>query len=285
MDVKEIDNGNLALLSVGVPPSTYFFCRRGLPRMVGWQITMADDTVRDVLFSEIDGAGAIDGGGSGLHFNGRTMPLAGSAALQFDDLTFTIGECDGHGLCFVPENHGSLPHFPKISYGLFDLHLRVEISIVNGGTMPLYWRPEVHFFINLPWMRGIPMEKFVVKGSAKKHLRLDDNWNVVGTAKATGRTSLGVLQDGHIGFAQLQDGKIWLGTPNEEEGLSFIFGHRTPRCVLAIGQAENPESVEVAFLSSLPTDGDGEISHGDLRSHATVAPGTTDSFAVELSAY
>jgi hypothetical protein len=285
MNGKELDYGGLALLSVEVPPSRYLFARNGIPRMIGWQIALAGGAVRDVLFSELDGAHRPASIGSSLRFHVRTMPLAGFAAIPFDDLPFAVEEEDGRSMVFVPENRNSLPCLPRITYGLSELYFRVEISIANGDSMPLYWRPEIHFFINLPWVEGIPLEKFVLRSVARRRLRLGGNWNVIGTAKAAEKMSLDGLKDGPMGLAQLQDNKIWLGTPNEEEGLSFIFGNKTARSVFVIGKADGDEKVEVAFLSSPPTEDAEEISNGDVCGYVAVAPGGTDSFAAELSAY
>ncbi|MDR1433076.1 MAG: hypothetical protein LBI61_01910 [Puniceicoccales bacterium] len=284
MDTGEIDYNGLKLLSAEVPPSRYLFCPEHAAKIISWQITMADGSVRDVLFSEMRGANDIESVGAKIFFNAKSMPISGFQNFDIEDLPFKKVESDENGIVFVPEN-ASLPCIPKVSYRLSELYFHMEISLANSGTMPIYWRPAIHFFVNLPWTEEMPLEKHVVKCIAKKRLRLSDSIVVINSAKSSEKTSLDLLGDGAIGFSQLQDSKIWIGTSNEEEGLSFIFGNKTQRSILMIRKAESNGKAEVAFLWDTKADDSGELSNGDMRNHMVIAPGGTEIFSAEISTY
>jgi hypothetical protein len=81
------------------------------------------------------------------------------------------------------------------------------------------------------------------------------------SVKSSERISLELLNSDIIGFTQLQDSKIWIRTPNEEEGLSFIFGNKTKRSVL------------------------NDISNADIKNYTMIASNETDLFAIEISAH
>jgi hypothetical protein len=285
MDVRDVSYGNWALLAADVSPSRYLFCPCDAAKMVSWQIVMADNSVRDVLFSEISQKNPMESVGSRVFFNAKSVPISGFQDLGIEALEFKMAESNNHGITFVGENRENLPCSATVSYKLSELYFRAEIALCNDGTLPIYWRPAVHFFINLPWIGDTPIEKHVVKSLAKKRMRMADDFTLINSAKSSEKTSLELLNDGGIGFTQLQDSRIWLGTSNEEEGLSFIFGNKTQRSAFVLRRTETDGKVEVAFLADMPVDGDMSISNGDLQNYSVVPQRKTEVFSVEISAY
>jgi hypothetical protein len=246
---------------------------------------MADNSIRDILFSEMDGENSIGDIGSKIFFNGKSMPIAGFDSLGIENLKFVKISDTKYEIVFAPENDGELSFLPKITYRLSELYFRLEISVTNRGTMPICWCPAIHFFINLPWINGTPLEKHIVKNLAKKRLRISDNMRIINSVKSNEKTSLELLNSDVIGFTQLQDSKIWIGTPNEEEGLSFIFGNKTPKSVLVIRKTLIAGKVEVAFVPDMPSGDSGNMTNADIQNYAMIAPNETDMFAIEISAH
>ncbi|MDR1891060.1 MAG: hypothetical protein LBQ23_02655, partial [Puniceicoccales bacterium] len=284
MNVSELDFHGLKLLSADVSPSRYLFCPQDVARIISWQIVMADNSIRDVLFSEMDGEDSINDMGSKIFFNAKSMPLAGFDSLGIENLKFVKISDSKYDITFAPEND-AISFLPKITYKLSELYFRLEISVTNRGTMPICWCPAIHFFINLPWINGTPLEKYIVKNLAKKRLRISDDMRIINSVKSSERTSLELLNNDIIGFTQLQDSKIWMGTPNEEEGLSFIFGNKTQKSVLMIRKTPTTGKIEVAFVSDMPSENGGNMTNADIQNYAMIAPNETDTFATEISAY
>ncbi|MDR2776976.1 MAG: hypothetical protein LBB17_02955 [Puniceicoccales bacterium] len=285
MNVSELDFHGLKLLSADISPSRYLFCPQDVARIISWQIIMADDSIRDILFSEMDGEDSVGDIGSKIFFNAKSMPLAGFDSLGIENLKFVKSSDTKYEIIFIPENDAELSFLPKITYRLSELYFRLEISVENRGTTPIYWCPAIHFFINLPWINGTPLEKYVVKNLAKKRLRISDDVRVINSVKSNERTSLELLSSDIIGFTQLQDSKIWIGTPNEEEGLSFIFGNKTQKSVLVIRKTPIAGKVDVAFVADMPSENSGHMINADIQNYAMIAPDETDTFAVEISAH
>jgi hypothetical protein len=284
MDTSEIDYDGLLLLSSSVASSRYIICPDDTAKLVSWQIAMADNTVRDVLFSETESRDGVKNVGSKIFFNARSMPMAGFEPMAVENLEFQKLPDGARELTFVPKD-SEFPCHPRIIYKLSELYFRVEISLTNLSSTPMCWRPEIHFFVNLPWTSATPLEKYVARSFAKKRLRVSDDLQVIGSAKSVEKISLGLLDDGAIGFGQLQDSKIWVGTPNEEEGLSFIFGNKTQRSTMVMRKTKTAEKVEIAFLFDIPVDNGGSISNGDVQSYAIISPDITDTFSAEILAY
>jgi hypothetical protein len=285
MDTKEIDYDGLRLLSLSVAPSQYIFCPDDTAKLVSWQIAMADNTVRDILFSEVNSKNDVKDVGSRVFFAAKFMPMAGFEPINLEELEFNASTDNGNELTFVADNFRNFPCRPKVIYKLSELFFHVELSLTNIGSMPICWRPEIHFFVNLPWTDGAPLGKYVVKSLAKKRLRVSDNSRVIGSAKSSEKVSLELLNDGAFGIGQLRDSKIWVGTPNEEEGLSFIFGNRTHRSTLVMRRTNVPRNVEISFLSDIPTEADRAISNGDIQTYTIIPPNITDTFSAEIMAY
>ncbi|MDR2603401.1 MAG: hypothetical protein LBC11_02475 [Puniceicoccales bacterium] len=285
MNVSELDFHGLQLLSADISPSRYLFCPQDVARIISWQIIMADNSIRDILFSEMDGEDSVDDIGSKIFFNAKSMPLAGFDSLGIESLKFVKTSNAKYEIAFAPENDAELSFLPKITYRLSELYFRLEISVTNRGTMPIYWSPAIHFFINLPWINGTPLEKYIVKNLAKKRLRISDDMRVINSVKSSERISLELLNSDIIGFTQLQDSKIWIGTPNEEEGLSFIFGNKTKRSVLMIRKTSIAGKVDVAFVSDMPSEDSGNTTNADIQNYAMIASNETDMFAIEISAH
>jgi hypothetical protein len=244
---------------------------------------MADDTVRDVLFSETASDSTIEDIGSKIFFNAKSMPIAGFQNFKLENIKFKKLGNDDRNIVFVPENAENLSCFPKVSYKLSELYFHVEISLTNSGSVPIYWCPAMHFFINLPWTSEAPVEKYMIKSLAKKRLKISDSGCVINSIKASEKISLELLNDGAVGFTQLQDSKIWIGTSNEEEGLSFIFANRTQKSVLMIRKTKIRGKTEVAFLCDMLSEADSSIANGEMKTYMPIAPNGTEVFAVEIS--
>jgi hypothetical protein len=78
MNVSKLDFHSLQLLSADISPSRYLFCSQDVARIISWQITMADNSIQDILFSEMDGEDSVDDIGSKIFFLMRNRcPLQG----------------------------------------------------------------------------------------------------------------------------------------------------------------------------------------------------------------
>ncbi|MDR3144128.1 MAG: hypothetical protein LBT64_01345 [Puniceicoccales bacterium] len=285
MDISEVEFNNLKLLAANVTPSRYLFNPSDVAKLISWQIVMADNSVRDILFAEIGSGGNFKSVGSSIRFNAKSMPISGFQDFDVETLKFKVADSNKYEIVFTPEDVENLACQPRIVYKLSELYFHLEIAVTNRSGMPIYWRPEIHFFVTLPWTDETPLEKYIVKSVAKKRLRMADDLSIISSTKSSEKIPLDALENGTFGLTQLSDSKIWIGTSNEEEGISFIFGNKTPKSVFVMRKTATANKVEAAFLSDLPSATDGTVSNGDMQNYMAIAPNRTGSFSAEISAY
>lgn len=167
-------------------------------RLMNWNITLGDGSVRDVLYWPEDAdLGAIDkvrGGNPILFpFNGRCfdrgdiffwraadgvrrpIPIHGIAR-QGD---FKVLRADARGFVaqFIPgeEARASYPFDYEftVTYRFQPFGLACEFALTNLGREPLPWSAGHHFYFTLPWSEGTTRADYLIRIPAGKRLRQD----------------------------------------------------------------------------------------------------------------
>ncbi|MBL9200674.1 MAG: aldose epimerase [Opitutaceae bacterium] len=167
-------------------------------RLMNWNLTLADGSVRDVIywpedanfaeFAKVRGGNPIlfpfnarvfDRGD--IHFwraaDGvrRAMPMHGIAR-QGD---FKVTHLDARGFIaeFVPgeEARQCYPYAYEftVTYIFEPLGLSCEFALTNRGREPLPWSAGHHFYFTLPWVEGTVRGDYFIRIPAGKRLRQD----------------------------------------------------------------------------------------------------------------
>ena len=167
-------------------------------RLMNWNITLGDGSVRDVIFwpedADFSQFARVRGGNPILFpFNARVfdrgdihawraadgvrrpMPMHGIAR-QGD---FTIARLDSRGFVaeFVPGEEARLA-YPfnyefTVTYRFESLGLSCEFTLTNRGKEPLPWSAGHHFYFTLPWSEGTTRGDYMIRIPATKRLRQD----------------------------------------------------------------------------------------------------------------
>ena len=173
-------------------------------RLMNWNLTLGDGSVRDVLYWPEDANFAdiakVRGGNPILFpFNGRCfdrgeiffwraadgirrpMPIHGIARQG----EFKVLRLDSRGFAaqFVP-NEESRASYPfdyefTVTYRFEPFGLSCEYSLVNLGRAPLPWSAGHHFYFTLPWTGGTQRGDYLIRIPARKRLRQDAAGNLV----------------------------------------------------------------------------------------------------------
>ncbi len=181
-----------------VGPSTFLALPEKGARLMNWHLTLADGTVRDVVYwpevPSLDDIGKVRGGNPILFpFCGRTfdhgdihfwrdeddvrrpMPMHGIA--RQGDFRVTRLDERGFSALFQPgdEARAAYPYDYEfsVSYRFEPLALFVELSLHNLDKKPILWSAGHHFYFTVPWSEGRSRADYVIAIPARATVRQD----------------------------------------------------------------------------------------------------------------
>jgi galactose mutarotase-like enzyme len=167
-------------------------------RLMNWNLTLGDGSVRDVLYwpelTTLDGFYRVRGGNPILFpFNGRTfdqgdihfwraadgvrrvMPMHGLA--RQGDFRVTHSDATGFTALFVPgeEAKACYPYHYEftVRYRFESLGLVCELALHNLDKVPVPWSAGHHFYFTLPWSEGLTRDDYAIRIPASRRLKHD----------------------------------------------------------------------------------------------------------------
>jgi galactose mutarotase-like enzyme len=181
-----------------VGPSTFLALPEKGARLMNWNVTLGDGSVRDVLYwpenADFADVAKVRGGNPILFpFNGRcfdrgeiffwraadgmkrAIPIHGIAR-QGD---FKVTRIDERGFVaqFVPgaEAKAAYPFDYEftVTYRFEPFGLTCEFALNNLGHQPLPWSAGHHFYFTLPWNEGTKRGDYVIRIPGTKRLKQD----------------------------------------------------------------------------------------------------------------
>jgi len=276
-------------------------------RLMNWNVTLGDGSVRDVIFwpeaSSLDDFPKLKGGNPILFpFNGRTydrgdihfwrdaagirrpMPMHGLA--RQGDFTLTRLDAGGFAAQFVPgeEARACYPFDYEftVTYRFESFGLTCEFALRNLGDQPLPWSAGHHFYFTVPWSEGSARGDYLIRIPATHRLKQDFT---------TGQLTPGpVLQtDENLANPALID-TIHTGLTRNE----VVFGEkgRPGDVVIRLGNAKVPPA-DATFVTWSSSDDapyycvEPWMGPPNAPEHKTglhlVPPGETEIFAVSVA--
>ncbi|HUG11689.1 MAG TPA: aldose epimerase [Opitutaceae bacterium] len=176
-------------------PSTFLAMPEAGARLMNWNVTLGDGSVRDLLYwpelQSLDDFHKVRGGNpilfpfSGRSFdrgefgywldNGvrRPMPMHGIARQG----KFKLTRCDAGGFTalFQPDA-AAREAYPfsyefEVSYRFAKLGFSVEFALRNLDRQPIPWSAGHHFYFTVPWSEGAKRADYEVRIPAKSAVR------------------------------------------------------------------------------------------------------------------
>jgi galactose mutarotase-like enzyme len=194
--MEKISYGDQTLTRWQVGRSTFLALPERGARLMNWNITLGDGSVRDILHwpedADFGNIAKVRGGNPILFpFNGRCfdrgdiffwrgadgvrrpIPIHGIARQG----TFNVTRSDPHGFVaqFLPdaEAHTSYPFDYEftVTYRFEPFGLACEFALTNFGAEPIPWSAGHHFYFKVPWREGAARSDYVIRIPATKRLR------------------------------------------------------------------------------------------------------------------
>lgn len=167
-------------------------------RLINWNVTLGDGSVRDVLYwpenANFGDIAKVRGGNPILFpFNGRcfdrgeiffwrdaegvrrAIPIHGIARQG----QFKVTRLDARGFVaqFVPDE-AARASYPfdydfVVTYRFEPFGLSCELALTNHGHAPLPWSAGHHFYFTLPWSEGTTRGDYLIRIPAARRLKQD----------------------------------------------------------------------------------------------------------------
>ncbi|MBI5771605.1 MAG: aldose epimerase [Verrucomicrobia bacterium] len=187
-----------------VGQSTFLVMPEMGARLMNWNITLADGSVRDVIYwpelTTLDNFHLVRGGNPVLFpFNGRcfdrgeiffwrspdgvkrAIPIHGIA--RQGEFKITSIDARGFSAQFLPgdEARAAYPfdYDFVITYRFEATALSCEYALTNRGTVPLPWCAGHHFYFTLPWSEGTKRSDYSIRIPATKRMKQDKTGTLV----------------------------------------------------------------------------------------------------------
>lgn len=295
---------NLTRWHVG--QSTFLAVPEKGARLMNWNLTLGDGSVRDILYwpeaATFDDMTKVRGGNPILFpFNARSfdrgdiffwraadgvrrpMPLHGIARQG----VFKLTRLDARGFAaqFVPgeEARAAYPYDYEftVTYLFEPLGLACEFTLKNLGNEPLPWCAGHHFYFTLPWSEGAKRGDYLIRIPATRRLRQDAKGQLIpGPALQTDESlaNKALLETFHTG---LRSNEVVFG----EKG-------RTGDVIVRLGTAAVPPPEATFVTWTLADDspyycvepwmGPANAPEHKIGLHF-VPPGQTQNFVVSVS--
>lgn len=275
-------------------------------RLMNWNITLGDGTVRDVLYwpenADFGDIAKVRGGNPILFpFNGRcfdrgeiffwrspdgvkrAIPIHGFA--RQGDFKIVRMDARGFAATFMPgeEAKAGYPFDYEftVTYLFEPFGLACEFALTNHGPDPIPWSAGHHFYFTLPWHEGTTRDDYMIRIPATKRVRQDATGALVAAPALQPEESLG--------NKQLVD-CIHMGLRSNE----VVFGEkgRPGDVTMRLGTDKNPPPTATFVTWTLADDspffcvepwmGPPNAAEHKVGLHH-VAPGETQRFTVSVS--
>ncbi len=288
-----------------VENSTFLAMPERGARLMNWNVTLPDGSVRDVLYwpelSSLDNFHKVRGGNPILFpFNGRSfdrgdiyfwrgpdevrrpIPMHGIARQG----KFTLRHVNDRGFSavFEPDDEAKAA-FPYdyefvVVYRFAPLALTCELILINHDTRPIPWSAGHHFYFTLPWTEGHTRNDYAIRIPATRRVRQDAAGQLQpGPAlQAEERLSQPLLIDTiHLG---LKSNAVVFGPVNAPGDLTIKIGHDKKPAADATFVTWTLDD-NVPYYCIEPWMGPPNAAEHKVGLH-WVHPGQSQGFAIEI---
>jgi galactose mutarotase-like enzyme len=275
-------------------------------RLMNWNITLGDGSVRDVLYwpenADFGDIAKVRGGNPILFpFSGRcydqgeiffwrasngvkrAIPLHGIA--RQGDFSVTRLDARGFAAQFVPGEQARAA-YPfdydfTVSYRFEPLGLSCEFALSNRGSIPLPWSAGHHFYFTLPWSADLTRSDYVIRIPASKRLKQDATGGLVSGPALQTDESLGNKALIDTFHTALRSSEVVFGEKGRPGDISVRLGTASvppPEATFVTWSLSD----ESPFYCVEPWMGPANAAEHKVGLHY-VAPGETQKFAVSVA--
>jgi len=290
-----------------VGPSTFLALPEKGARLMNWHLTLADGTVRDVIYwpelQVLEDVAKARGGNPILFpFCGRSfdqgtihcwrdengvrrpMPIHGLA--RQGDFQVTRLDERGFTALFQPgdEARASYPYDYEfsVSYRFEPLTLFVELRLHNLGAKPIPWCAGHHFYFTLPWREGRARSDYSIRIPSGNTLRQDfDHGQLHPGPRLRATESLANKDLIDVFHTALKSNAVTFGERTGSDRVTVRLGpdRVPPKPAVVVTWTAADDS---PFYCVEPWMGPANAAEHKIGLHH-VAPSETETFLVEVS--
>ncbi len=294
------------ILKWRVGASTFLAMPEKGARLMNWNVTLGDGSVRDVVYwpeiESLDNVAGIRGGNPILFpFSGRSfdrgeihhwraddgvkrpMPMHGLARQG----QFRITRLDegGFSAVFIPDEaaKAAYPYDYEfvVSYRFDPVALFVELQLTNHGRAPIPWSAGHHFYFTLPWTAGRKRGDYLLETSATKYVTRDEQGQLRDGVRVSSRERLdnkSLVDLIHTGLRRDVFGVTEIGTGSRLLFRTSMAGSPTRDLSIVTWTPDDA----APFYCVEPWMGPPNAAETKVGLH-TVPAGQTQKFYVEIS--
>ena len=275
-------------------------------RLMNWNLTLGDGSVRDVIYwpenADFADIAKVRGGNPILFpFNGRcfdrgeiffwraadgvrrAIPLHGIARQG----EFRVTRLDARGFVaqFVPDE-SARQSYPfdyefTVTYRFEPVGLACEYALTNLGREPLPWSAGHHFYFTLPWSEGASRKDYLIRIPATKRLRQDATGALVAGPELQPEEHLGNPSLIDVIHAGLRSNEVVFGEKGRGDDVRVQLGtERVPPANAVFVTWTLAE--DSPFYCVEPWMGPPNAAEHKIGLHL-VPPGETQRFSVTVS--
>lgn len=274
-------------------------------RLMNWNVTLGDGSVRDVLYwpenADMANLAHVRGGNPILFpFNARTfdrgdihfwraadgvrrpMPMHGIA--RQGDFKITQIDANGFTALYLPDAaaHEAYPYDYEftVRYRFESLGLICELSLQNLGTEPLPWSAGHHFYFTLPWTEGLTRSDYAIRIPSSQCFRHAADGSLVPGPQLREIESFSNPEMVDAIHTGLRDNTVVFGEPGHAGDVVISLGtEKVPPADMAV--VTWSESATAPYFCVEPWMGPPNSPEHKRGLHF-VAPGATDTFSVAI---
>ena len=302
--MDEIEYLGSRILRWQVGASTFLAWPEAGARLMNWNITLGDGSVRDVIhwpetvqedFAKTRGGNPILFPFAGTSYanevkdhwkspEGEVLPMPQHGFAR--NSAFRIASIDEYGFAAELEKDEATSIYYPYDYGLTvvyrfaELCVQVSLILENYGDKAIPWSPGYHFYFHLPWRRGLERKDFILKIPAKNAYAYEANGILRKLTRPTGEERFSEKSLVNRIHADLKEPEAIFGTANGEENISVrIEGGGTGSTRTFVTWTERDDS---PFYCVEPWMGFPNPTAQE-QGPRFVGPGQRDEFTVEVN--
>lgn len=266
MEIRNILFGGRKFIEAKTQISRFLILPDFMGKIVAWQIKMADDSSRDILFVGHD-TDFSD------YNNMNTIGINNVSLAEIDekiiDLTSLPNkQITNSGNTISIHSYNDDVEF-SVTHTISDLFFRTEFLFENKTDNMAKLSLTEEFMLHIPWSDDLRLKNYNISTQAKKIIQ-----NSQKPTKFNGQISLDSTKSG-LTFHQFQDNVIKISTLSGEESITILFDRKHSNIAAEIIQ-KSDNCLSLKLINNFSTS-------ENLTNSEHVMAHTKSLFSVELS--
>ena len=266
MEIRNISFGGRSFIEAKTQIARFLVLPDFMAKIVAWEIKMADDSSRDILFVGNDTDFSDNNQLNSIGTNNMSTAEIDGKIIDLMNLTNKKITTSANSISI----HSCTADVEfSVTHTMSDLFFRTAFLIENKTDHMIKWAPIEEFMLNIPWSDDLSLNNYNVYARARKVIEIPQK-----STKFNGQISLESAKTGTT-FYQFQDNFIQISTLNGEERLTMLFDRKHSNTAVEILQ-KSDNCVSLKLINNLSVD-------KDFPNCEHVMAHTKSTFSVELS--